>query len=89
MRAYRTEQIVPESHLLTLQLPPGTPTGPAQIIVLFDESAGATAAEPGVPAIPAFAGLEDFMRWLQTQPPTGRSAAEIARQIDDERGAWD
>jgi hypothetical protein len=29
------------------------------------------------------------MRWLQTQPPTGRSTAEIARQIDDERGAWD
>lgn len=88
MRAYRTEQIVPESHLLTLQLPPGTPTGPAQIIVLFDESAGA-AAEPDASAGPAFAGLEDFMRWLQTQPPTGRSAAEIARQIDDERGAWD
>ena len=88
MRAYRTEQIVPESHLLTLQLPPGTPTGPARIIVLFDEDAGA-AAEPDAPAGQAFAGLEDFMRWLQTQPPTGRSAAEITRQIEDERGAWD
>ena len=43
MRAYRTEQIVPESHLLTVQLPPGTPTGPAQIIVLFDEPSTATA----------------------------------------------
>jgi hypothetical protein len=88
MRAYRTEQIVTDSHVLTVQLPPGTPTGPAQVIVLFaDEPTAPRQIE--APPVAGFAGLADFARWLQTQPSTARSAVDIARQVDDERHAWD
>lgn len=95
MRAYRTEQIVTDSHVLTLQLPPGSPTGPAQVIVLFAEepavAAAAPAASPAVEGPPAvaFAGLADFAQWLQTQPVSARTAAEIVRQVEDERQSWD
>lgn len=88
MRAYRTEQIVPESHLLTVQLPPGTPTGPAQVIVLFADEPLAPPPDEAAP-VQGFAGLADFAQWLQTQPASARSAAEIERQIEDERNAWD
>jgi hypothetical protein len=32
--------------------------------------------------------LIDFLDWLKTQPPTGRSKAEIEAQIADERASW-
>ena len=95
MRAYRTEQIVTDSHVLTLQLPPGSPTGPAQVIVLFAEEpvepTATHAAPPASDAHPAagFAGLGDFAQWLQTQPVSARTAADIVRQVDDERQSWD
>jgi hypothetical protein len=89
MRAYQTEQIVPESQTLTVQLPPGSPTGrTAQIIVLFADDPVEPAAGSDLPRA-GFAGLADFAQWLQAQPAGTRSREDIERQIDDERRAWD
>lgn len=87
MRAYQTNQIVSDSHLLTVQLPPGAPTGPAQVIVLFPDDLVSPLGGPKPGA--GFAGLADFARWLQAQPATVRGTADIERQIADEREAWD
>jgi hypothetical protein len=91
MRSYTVRQVVPDSHLLTVQLPPGAPTGPAQVIVLFDSEAPQSHPMPAVeaPSAQPTHGLADFMRWLDTQPATGRSAAEIQQQVDEERNVWD
>lgn len=88
MRAYRTDQIVPDSHLLTVQLPPGTPTGPAQVIVLFPDESSATVPNADGSSS-GFANVAAFAQWLQTQPATARSTADIEQQIADERAAWD
>ncbi|MFM2069219.1 MAG: hypothetical protein RLZZ584_4128 [Pseudomonadota bacterium] len=37
MRAYQTRQLIPESHTLTVQLPPEVPAGPAEVIVLYQD----------------------------------------------------
>ncbi|WP_310461255.1 hypothetical protein [Sphaerotilus sp.] len=87
MRAYQIQQIIPESHTLTMHLPPEVPAGPAQVIVLYPEP---TLATPSTEASSSgFATVADFAAWLQTQPASERSREDIVRQIEAERDAWE
>lgn len=83
MQAYQFERSVPPSHTITVELPPDAPTGPAQVIVLFKESA----QQPAAPK-PRFADIAEFTAWLETQPPSGRTAEDVDRQIREEREGW-
>lgn len=87
MRAYQIQQIIPESHTLTMHLPPEVPAGPAQVIVLYPEPSADHSAPPEA-AVSGFATLADFAAWLQTQPATGRSREDIVREVEAERDAW-
>jgi hypothetical protein len=56
------------------------PEGDVEVIVLFSEAA----PRPG-----AFASLREFDDWLRQQPPSGRSKAEMDRDLDEERASWE
>lgn len=81
MHAFEFERTVGPSHSLTVELPPDAPQGLAKVIVLFPD-------QPSV-ATPAFANLWEFTRWLKSQPPTGRSSAEIDQQVRAEQDSWE
>ena len=81
MRGYQTQQIIPESHVLTVQLPADA-VGLAQVIVLYPEPTQGT-----VP--PQTEDLMRFMEMLAALPPSGRSDQDIEQQIRDERDAWE
>lgn len=83
MQTYQFEQAVPLSHLLMVQLPPEAPTGRAKIIVQFPDQ-----QELAAPFKPRFANIAEFTVWLETQPPTGRTAEDVDRQIREERDDW-
>ncbi len=91
MRAYQTQQTIPASHTLTLQLPPEVPVGLAQVIVLYPDVASteSTPAGAGTAATTKGNGLDTFLAMLDALPPSGRSAEEIEQQILDERNAWE
>ena len=80
MQAYQFHQTVSSSHQITLVLPPDAPVGEAQITVLF-----ADRPPNAPPAKPRFANIAEFTAWLETQPPTGRTAEDVDRQIREER----
>lgn len=84
MLAYQFQQTVPPSHVVTIELPPNAPIGQAQVIVLFSEEQVAATTK-----VPRFANMAEFATWLQTQPPTGRTAEEIDQYIRDERDSWE
>ena len=83
MQAYQFHQTVSPSHQITLVLPPDAPVGEAQITVLFADRPPIAA-----PAKPRFANIAEFTAWLETQPPTGRTAKEVDQQIREERDGW-
>jgi hypothetical protein len=84
MQAYQFEQYVSPSHRISVELPADAPVGSARIIVLFpDQVAPVETPEP------QFANMAEFHKWLITQPPTGRTAAEIDQQIREERDSWE
>lgn len=84
MQAYQFEQYVSPSHRVSVELPADAPTGSARIIVLFPDP-----ATPTEKTKPRFANMAEFALWLQTQPPTGRTAEEIDQYIRDERDSWE
>ncbi len=84
MHAYQFQQDISASHQITIDLPPDAPTGRAQIIVLFPD-----APRVSEPQAPVSMGMAGFAAWLQTQPPTGRSAEEIEQHIRQERESWE
>ena len=68
---------------LHLQLPPDTPDGEAEVIVLV------TPATPTANAAP-MASLREFFAELDARPQTHpRSREEIESQIAEERASWD
>lgn len=83
MQAYQFRQTVPPSHQITLKLPPDAPVGEAQITVLFADQSPVTA-----PVKPHFVDIAEFTVWLESQPPTGRTAEDVDRQIREERDGW-
>ena len=48
-----------------------------------------TSVEPDDGAEFRFDGLCAFMKWLESQPATGRSTRDVAAQIEEERRAWE
>jgi hypothetical protein len=83
MQAYQFERSVPASHTITVELPPDAPTGPAQVIVLFKEAPAQQVAPK-----PRFANIAEFIAWHDSQPPSGRTAEDVDRQIREEREGW-
>jgi hypothetical protein len=45
--------------------------------------------EPDDGAELRFDGLCAFMKWLESQPATGRSTRDVVAQIEEERRAWE
>ena len=83
MQAYQIEHNVPATHRVAFELPPNSPVGSAKIIVLFPDK-----QELELPTKPRFANIAEFTAWLETQPPTGRTAEDVERQINEERDGW-
>ncbi|MEX8503268.1 MAG: hypothetical protein AB3X41_09540 [Leptothrix ochracea] len=83
MRAYQTQQIISESHVLTVQLPDDAPLGLAQVIVLYPEPARQETTPQQTQ------DLSRFMEMLAALPPSGRSDLDIEQQIRAERDAWE
>ncbi len=83
MRAYQFEKTFSANHQALIELPPDAPEGQAQVIVLFPDAQAAHIAVK-----PRFANMTEFAVWLQTQPPTGRSAEEVEQHIREERASW-
>lgn len=86
MRAERLKAHVEDDHRLTLQLPPEVPTGDVDVIVLYSELPAAN-TQPISTNKPKT--LEEFDAWLAEQPAIERSPEDIAREIAEERAAWD
>lgn len=79
MYAHKYETTIRADHRVTIDLPDDFPEGEVEIIVLT-KPATITAAKSET--------LIDFLDWLKTQPPSGRSKEEIDAQIAEERAAW-
>ena len=69
-------------HELHLRLPPDTPTGEAEVIVLVTPSAPPSAQRPTM-------SLREFFRRLDAQPRPRLPAEEVDRWVDEVRNAWD
>lgn len=79
MYVHKYEIEIPEDHHLNLEIPADCPVGSAEIIILSNVSANVSTPDKN---------LEDFLNWLETQPPSGRSKEEIDADIAAERAAW-
>lgn len=79
MQAHKYETIIRADHRVTIELPDNFPEGEAEIIVL---------AKSPHPMPVKNETLIDFLDWLKTQPPSGRSKEEMDAQIAEERAAW-
>lgn len=79
MYAIKLNTQIREQKQITLDLPPDTPSGKAEVVVLIEPDE-ATAA----PAM----SLREFSAWIKQQPPSGRSREEIDAQIAEERDSW-
>lgn len=86
MQALRLRHTVTSDHQLSLSLPPDFPVGAVEVIVL-SEASPLTLAVP--PEVQRANDLNGFFEFLKTVPPSGRTAEEIDRQIQDERDSWE
>ena len=77
MQAIELEAIIDNQHELRLQLPPQARTGRAKVIVLYEESGPSQMG----------GNLDAFLADLPRNE-TGRSHADIVRQVQEERDAW-
>lgn len=80
MRAHRIKAHVTPNQPLVVPLPANMPEGEVEVIVLCSGAA----TQPGT-----FSSLRDFDDWLRQQPPSGRSKAEMDRDLDEERASWE
>lgn len=89
MRAYQTRQVIPESHTLTVQLPPDMPVGLAEVIVLFPEYPDVSGSSASSGADVLTQDLSEFFRLLGNLPASGRTREQIDRDLQSERDAWE
>ena len=83
LHTVKLKAVVDKSRQLHLQLPPDTPAGEAEVIVLV------TPATPAASAAP-MASLREFFAELDARPQTHpRSGEEVEAQIAEERASWD
>lgn len=83
LHTVKLKAVVDQSQQLHLQLPPDTPAGDAEVIVIV------TPATPAANAAP-MATLRKFFAELDARPLSRpRSNEEIEAQIAAERASWD
>ncbi|MFO1291819.1 MAG: hypothetical protein U1F07_01945 [Rubrivivax sp.] len=83
LHTVKLEAVVDQTHQLHLQLPPDTPAGKAEVIVMVTPSAAPANAAPMV-------SLRAFFAELDARPLRNpRSKEEIEAQIAEERASWD
>lgn len=80
MHAIKCEAVVKADHRLSIELPEAFPVGEVEVTV--------RAKRARHPDTPTHESLVEFLDWLKTQPPTGRSKEEIDAQIAEERDSW-
>jgi hypothetical protein len=78
----KLEAVVDQHHQLHLQLPPDTPVGDAELIVLVTPTAPATSTAP-------MASLLAFFAELDADGRPRLSAEEVDRWIEEERNDWE
>lgn len=78
MYTHRIETRVTADHHVVFDLPPSFPEGEVEIVVQTKSEQSQAKGET----------LIDFLDWLKTQAPTGRSKADIEAQIAEERDSW-
>ena len=83
MRAHRVKLHLRPNQPLVVPMPPDIREADVEVIVLITEDA----ANSGTPI--AGRTFAEFADWLSTQPPTGRTAAEIDAELARERASWD
>ena len=83
LHTIKLKAVVDKSLQLHLQLPPDTPVGEAEVIVLVTPATATVSAAP-------MASLREFFAELDARPQTHpRSREEIESQIAEERASWD
>lgn len=77
MHAVNVETRVSADHRLNIELPDTFPVGEVEVTIRAKTDAPHTQET-----------LIEFLDWLKTLPPTGRSKEEILAQIAEERNSW-
>ena len=85
LHTIKLKAVVDKSQQLHLQLPPDTPVGEAEVIVLVTPAAPAAAAANAAP----MASLLAFFAKLDAEGRPRLSAEEVDLWIEEERNAWD
>lgn len=94
MHAIKLKTVIDHTHRLQIDLPPGTPEGEAEVIVLLAAPVLSAAGGPQDAAVAAIAApmdsLRAFLHDLDSRPlAQPRSVAEIEAQIAETRASWD
>ena len=82
LHTVKLKAVIDQSQQLHLQLPPDTPNGEAEVIVMVTPDTLAGSAAPK-------ASLAEFFAKLDADPRPRLSAEEVDRWIEEERNAWD
>ena len=84
LHTVKLKAVIDQSQQLHLQLPPDTPAGDAEVIVMV------TPAQPPAANAAPMASLRKFFAELDARPQRHpRSNEEIEAQIAAERASWD
>lgn len=91
MHAIKLKTVIDRTHRLQIDLPPDTPEGEAEVIVLLASGLSpAGGPQPADVTVAPMDSLRAFLRDLDSRPlAQPRSAAEIEAQIADTRAGWD
>ena len=81
MRAHRVKLHLMPDQPLVVPMPPDVREADVEVIVLI--------TDPPLDSPKSKRTMEDFCDWLETQPATGRTAAEIDADLARERASWD
>lgn len=85
MQTLRIHHAQAHNRQLLITLPENFPENGLEVIVMGEDNA----LTASVPAAPQSSDLDALFSFLATVPPSGRSAAEIDQQIQEERASWD
>ena len=92
MHAIKLKTVIDRTHRLQIDLPPDTPEGEAEVIVLLAAPVLAPTGSPqeAAVAVAPMDSLRAFLHDLDSRPLVQpRSVAEIEAQIAETRASWD
>lgn len=81
MRAHRVKLHLMPDQPLVVPMPPDVHEADVEVIVLI--------TDPLLDSPKSKRTMEDYCDWLETQPPSGRTVAEIDADLARERASWD